>query len=139
MSQPFSKLQRKIYNLIDPKLNLQIHCVAYRMPKSQSHNPQIPRYFITLDKQIIFDFPKQSTLADKHLLYEHIPNISTLIQSYADSSKEGLMERVFENDVYGLTDILKASDRRIGKRQLTKMQQLFSKDSVVSKIISLRL
>ena len=56
--RPWSKLQKEVYLLVDPKLEFQIHCVAYRMC-SQWGSTDLPRYWITLDKETIFDYPKQ--------------------------------------------------------------------------------
>jgi len=119
---PWSKLQREVYKILDDRIDLQIHCRAYRMPKSQSTNPQIPRYWITLGKEIIFDFPKDFGTDEKHQLYLHIPAISQLIRDYIDCPVAGLVAHQFE-DPYGITDLLKAADRRIGKRQRAMLPQ----------------
>ena len=133
MSKVWSKLQRDIYNLIDENLDLQIQCRAYRMSNSRSTNPQIPRYWITLNKEIIFDVPGNIDYIDKFKLYEHIPNISQLIRDYINSPIEGLIEKKFE-DKFGITDILKAADRRIGKRKFDKL----SINDATAKIIKAR-
>ena len=117
MAKPWSKLQRDIYKLLDTSINLQIQCRAYRMPESISTNPQIPRYWITLGKEIIFDIPKEADLDVKYRLYEHIPAISQTIRDYINSPLEGLLSKTFD-DKFGITDILKAADRRLGKDAL---------------------
>ena len=48
---------QEVYLLVDPKLDFQIHCVAYRMG-SQYGSTDLPRYWITLGKETIFDYPK---------------------------------------------------------------------------------
>jgi hypothetical protein len=118
-TKPFSKLQKRLYNLMDRSNNFQIHCVAYRMPKSQSSNPQIPRYWITVGKgkdlKIIWDFPG-AFLDDPHMKYQpyiHIPNISNLISDYCNTPKDELRSKAFEDDEYGLIDILRSFDRRL--------------------------
>lgn len=118
MSKPWSKLQREIYKLFDDKLPLQIHCRAYRMENSISSSPQIPRYWVTLGKDIIFDFPKNGTLQEKHQMYIHIPNISETIREYIDSPLDGLLQKEFTKDNFGISNILKAADRRLGKAKL---------------------
>lgn len=50
----WSKLQKELYLIIDPTIDLQIHCVAYPM-RSRYGNTALPRYWITLGKEIIFD------------------------------------------------------------------------------------
>ncbi|EMJ37444.1 hypothetical protein LEP1GSC079_0680, partial [Leptospira interrogans str. FPW1039] len=52
-SKPWSKLQSRLYNLIDENLNFQIHCIVYPM-HSERGSTGLPRYWITLDKNIIW-------------------------------------------------------------------------------------
>lgn len=55
----WSKLQKALYNIIDPKVKLQIHCVAYPMRSKTGYaNNNVPRYWITIEKEIIWDYPK---------------------------------------------------------------------------------
>jgi hypothetical protein len=61
--------------------------------------------------------------------------ISNLIRDYINCPKEALLEP-FENDRWGLTDILRAADRRIGKRRLLEMNP---ENPWAKKIISFRL
>ncbi len=115
--KPWSKLQSALYNIMRrDEDNFQIHCVAYRMPESLSCDPQIPRYYITTGKgeaqQIIFDFPGNHDMKSCYSIKEEVPQISNLIREYIDSPRKGLAEKVFENDKFGLTDILKQYDRR---------------------------
>lgn len=110
----WSKLQRDLYNLIRPESGFQIHCVAYRMPGSRSTSPQIPRYWITVGKEIIWSYPDGDwTPEQKHGMWKHIPAISDLIREYINTSRHELKTKVFDSDIYGLTDILKRYDRRI--------------------------
>jgi hypothetical protein len=132
--KPWSKLQREIYKLLVEGLDLQIQCRAYRMPESWSTTPQIPRFWITLGEDIIFDIPKNANYQQKHQMYDHIPNISNLIREYIDSPVDGLATKVFAKDTFGVTDILKAADRRIGRRQWDKLPQT----EVVKKILEAR-
>ena len=137
MSKRWSKLQREIYDLIDSEINLQIHCSIYRM-SSQNGSTDLPRYWITLGKEIIFDYPKQfleKKLSDygrnkprpKYQTVERmypyttdIDTISNIIRDYIDSPLDTLLSLNFEFDNWGLTDILKAADRRIGKTKLSE-------------------
>lgn len=138
MSKPFSKLQREIYKLLDPKAEMQIHCRAYRMPKSQSTNPQIPRYWITVGDEIVFDHPgkdgfkvvgqdcehaKTNWRPGHHFPYDTVPLISQLIRDYIDTPVSELMDKKFKCDHFGITDLLKAGDRRIGKRRWDKLPE----------------
>lgn len=133
MSKPWSKLQRDLYQVLDDSINLQVQCRAYRMPASWSTNPQIPRYWITLGKEIIFDVPKEMSLEDKNKLYIHVPAISQLIRDYINTPLAELVEKKFD-DQFGITDILKAADRRVGKRQFDKLP----KSDAVQKVLQAR-
>lgn len=53
-----NEINYKIYNLIDENINLQIHCSVYKM-NSQRGKTDLPKCWITLEKEIIFDYPKQ--------------------------------------------------------------------------------
>ena len=137
MPKRWSKLQRAIYNLIDDSINFQIHCSIYRM-NSQYGDTDLPRYWITLEKEIIFDYPKQflnEKLSDygrvkprpEYQTVEHmypyitdIDTISDIIRDYIDTPSDALLSSDFEFDNWGLTDILKAADRRISKKKLAE-------------------
>lgn len=54
----WSKLQKELYLMIDPSIDFQLHCSVYPM-RSQRGSTDLPRYWITLNKEIIFDYPKQ--------------------------------------------------------------------------------
>lgn len=152
----WSKLQKQIYLLIDKNINLQIHCSVIRM-KSQRGSAGLPRYFITLDKDVIFDYPKQfinKKLPDEMAIYSLIENvapnvqelypyiteisdISELFREYIDTPLDDLYEKEFISDEWGLTDILKSADRRIG---LSKLKGFISKtqNDATQKIIASR-
>jgi hypothetical protein len=55
--------------------------------------------------------------------YTDVSAISDLLREYIDAPKEILFEKHFENDKWGLINILKASDRRIGKRRLNALKR----------------
>lgn len=139
----WSKLQSDLYKIISDDIKFQIHCAAYPM-RSQRGSTDIPRYWITIDKEIIWDYPK-NFIKDKNKVNENFPyetdvsDISILVKEYIDSSKDGLLEKKFENDKWGLTDILKVSDRRIGKRQLKELEGNKLLDTKIQNIIKLRL
>ncbi|UMQ58095.1 SF0329 family protein [Leptospira interrogans] len=129
-SKPWSKLQSRLYNLIDENLNFQIHCIVYPM-HSERGSTGLPRYWITLDKNIIWDYPKQ--FIDKKLKKDgviktypyntDISEISDLIEEYIQMDKEELFQKHFEKDLWGLANILKSADRRIGIRRLLLLRK----------------
>ena len=57
----WSKLQKEIYKLLDPALGLQIQCRVTRQPTQWTVNT-LPHYWITLEKEVIFDFPNDFSL-----------------------------------------------------------------------------
>lgn len=134
----WSKLQRELYKIIDDRVGFQIHCVAYRMNRTSS--TQLPRYFITLDKEIIFDYPKQFMQKLPHLqqypYYNDASEISNFIREYIDTTTEELFDKHFDKDDWQLADILKAADRRIGQRRLDEL--LSKTDSEAAKKIILK-
>lgn len=145
----WSKLQKELYLIIDPKIDFQLHCSVYRM-QSQFGSTDLPRYWITLNKEIIFDYPKQFINAkgelknfapnapDKNYLYNNdISDISELIREYIDTPTEELITKHFEHDYWGLANILRAADRRIGLRRLDTLRK--RKGNIAAqKVISVR-
>lgn len=145
MAKPWSKLQKEYYLLLAEGLNLQLHCSAYRMD-SQMGSTNLPRYWITLSKEIIWDYPK-NFVGEKHpnradlKWYPYgndVPNISMLIREYIDTPKGEIFDKVFENDYWGLTNILKASDKRIGVRRLPDLKKKISNEAAL-KVIECRI
>jgi hypothetical protein len=121
----WSKLQKEFYLLRAERLDFQLHCRAYPID-SQYGRTDLPRYWITLDRQIIWDSPKDF-VGTSHPLranlklypYDHdVTRISNLIREYIDTPKEELLTKQFDTDYWGLVDMLRAADKRIGLRRL---------------------
>lgn len=115
----WSKLKKQIENLFVPELDLQVRVSVYPM-RSQRGSTDIPRYWITLDKNIIWDYPKDF-LNSKHKYYPYVtdvPDISDLIREYIDTPVAETLQKKFEKDEWRLTEIFKAADRRIGRRRI---------------------
>lgn len=118
MGKRWSKLQARLYNLMEPAVNFQIHCALYEMKSLGHYGSRLSRYFITVDKEIVFDYPKDMEL-DKKYIYlwnSDVNKISNLIEEYIQRPKEELFED-FPNDKWGIVDILRACDRRVGKKR----------------------
>lgn len=122
MSKRWSKLQKKIYAMVDPAINLRIHCVKYRIP-GHCGMQEFPRYFVTLDGQIIFDWPKaysqgdcsRPAQANIHLqAFWCASDISNAISKYLNAGSETQMTIT---DPWGISEILRAADRRIGQHR----------------------
>lgn len=134
----WSKLQKSLYLLVSDKVDFQIHCSVYRM-NSQHGNTDLPRYWITIGKEIVFDYPKQFTNYERNKCYPYeteISDISNCIREYIDCPVKLLPEKNFENDLWGLTDILKAVDKRLGKEKLNGY--FVSGNSVIREILNKR-
>jgi hypothetical protein len=146
--KPWSKLQRDLYKVMDRKIGFQIHCVAYRMD-SEYGNTNLPRYWITLGKETLWDYPGDfvkecgtKNYVDKIIhVYPYnsdVPDISDLLREYIETPKEIIYEKHFENDKWGLVNILKSADRRIGKRRLEELKSK-TRNIAANKIIEERL
>ena len=55
--RPFSKLKKQIENLYDPALEMQFCCSAFPMRGGRANN-SIPRFYVKLGKEVIWDYPK---------------------------------------------------------------------------------
>lgn len=119
MGKRWSKLQARLYNLMEPAVNFQIHCALYEMKSLGHYGSRLSRYFITVDKEIVFDYPKDMELDKKniYLWNSDVDKISNLIEEYIQRPKEELFED-FPTDKWGIVDILRACDRRVGKKRL---------------------
>lgn len=154
----WSSLQRELYQIVDEKIDFQIHLSMYRM-QSQYGGTDMPRYWITLGDEIIFDYPKQfvdhndpsrfwgfgggciKNLKGKKRYYPYttdISEISDLIREYFDTPKEEILSKHFENDNWGLANILRVADKRIGKRRLDLLRRKTDNKAAL-KIIKCRL
>ena len=134
----WSKLQKSLYQIIADETCFQIHCSAYRM-NSQRGGTLLPRYWITIEKDIVFDYPKQFLNEKEKESYPYVnqvSEISTLIREYIDCPPNLLPEKTFENDLWGLTDILKSVDKRLGKERLLKYFK--SPNQVIENILKKR-
>lgn len=67
-----------------------------------------------------------------------ISDIGELIREYIDTPKEELFAKHFDADEWGLANILKAADKRIGKRRLQILAKN-KKNQAMQKVIAARL
>ena len=147
----WSVLQREICRIVDDSIDFQIHLTRYRMC-SQYGSTDLPRYWITLGDEVIFDDPKQFVVQDEsgsyvknlkgeraHDPYENdISDISALLREYLDTPKEALLAKQFANDCRGIVNILKAADRRFGRRRLELLKRKTG-NQAAQKVIACRL
>ena len=146
----WSKLAKRLYELVDESIDFKLHCTVYRM-QSRCGSTDLPRYFITLAGEIIFDYPKdfvlksggvkslaQGALTKIYPYGNDISDIGELIREYIDTPKDELFKKHFDADEWGLANILKAADKRIGKRRLQILAKN-KKNQAMQKVIAARL
>ena len=127
----FSTLKKQIENLLLPSLKMEVCCLAYPV-RSQYGSSSVPRFYIRLGKMIIWDFPGQFPIRDiDYHMWESMVDISALLREYIDTPLAQVPTKAFEGDNVempdgsifnlGLTAILKAADRRMGRAKLAEM------------------
>jgi hypothetical protein len=130
----WSKLQSAFYRVVSPDVRLQLQCRVVRMNSARG-STNLPRYWITLGKETIWSYPDQFAIAgggtkrvdsSKITYYPFVtdvPAISELIREYVDTPVSELLSKQFASDHWGLVNILRAADRRIGQRQLPRLRR----------------
>lgn len=140
----WSKLQKQLYLIIDKESKFQIHCSVYKTKSAWNAGQKsgiskkeeaIPRYWITVgdNKEIVWDFPnnflndkslvekdnwyiqRDTTIKETYFWYVNYTWIAELIREYLDTPKDQLLIKEFENDHFGLANVLRKYDRRISK------------------------
>lgn len=143
MSHRWSKLQKQIYNLIDKKVPMRIHCIDMKHTLERDSLRGLGIYKVRIGKESIWEFPRD------FVTYDHqYPNggdcfsysatdINLLVREYIDTPKDVLLEKQFEKDWFKLSDILKAADRRFGREKLISYFN-DSENEAVRKILNVR-
>lgn len=131
----WSQLQSLIYNIWCDDLQIQIHCTGYPLSGSAS----VGRYWITLGKEIIWDVPKDFPEEREKGTYNPVVSkITEVIRSYLDTPRDELTTRAFPEDRWGLIDIFRVADRRLGTKSLEELAQRNLSVSAV-KVLQVRL
>ena len=113
----WSKLKKEVEDLMDPKLKFQIYCNAYNIGECT----RLPRFWVTLYKQIIWDWPTNFMSDDGYWYFYDVARRTTkLLRAYIDTPVAELLSREYD-DRFKLVPVLLVCDRRIGKRRLNKM------------------
>jgi hypothetical protein len=135
----WSKLQSRIYGMVAPDLPFQIHYIAYPM-RSQFGSTLIPRCYITIGKEIIWDFPRDfpdACIDSYSACTESLP-ITTILRMWTDASSDDLLAFSPVSDRWGLAEILLAVDRRMGRKRLRLLYERTTHENVKA-IIDMRL
>lgn len=117
----WSQLQRKLYEIIDPKLNLQVHCARHR-GNGRTCIHSIPRFWVTLNGEVIFDCLHEVMFLHRCSIVGHSfrpydtdsADICGAVIRYVNAPVSELTKL---RDRWGLFDILVAADRRVGRRR----------------------
>jgi hypothetical protein len=156
--RPWSKIQKELYNLLDPNAELQAHCSVHRM-ESQYGSKDLPRFFITLgygdSQEVIFDYPKDfPEVAEKNFYpyesgsfskyWQYSPghftkSFASTIREYVDTSKDELLTLDLKDDNLGLINIFKCADRRLGRRSKDKLAALILTSDVKNKELCIKI
>jgi hypothetical protein len=149
----WSKLRRQVYTILEPELNLQLYCTFYISDRDYKAGPfTSPRHWITLEKEIIWDFPSYflewkhpnvpktlKYLESGHGLWGDFGSApAQLMLEYLSTPVNQLLARVFSLDYWGLMNILRAGDRRIGQRRLRAFAEQLSPTEPAMKVIRRR-
>ena len=112
----WSKLKRDVESLMSPKLDFRIYANAYNIRECI----QIPRFWITVGRKIIWDWPKDFMDQEGWYFYDSAKKIPQLLRDYINTPESELLSKQFE-DPFILVPILRFCDKRIGKRRLKKL------------------
>lgn len=132
--KPWSKLKRALMDLVDDRVKFDIHQTVYR-PQKTGTDQAVPRYYITVDKKIIFDYPKNFPVEAEVLHDRYVQEISSLIREYIDTPLKDVLSKPF-HDPLKITDLFKCVDRRLGRQKLNKWSE--GKSELVKQILAKR-
>lgn len=155
--RPFSTLKKRIEALFVPGLGLRVDCFAFAN-RTQWSEMKIPRFTVKLDREIIWDFPRDFPIKDETpYVWDQMVDISTLIRDYTDAPMDALTTSSFiaeqvrpyvpwgeagQGPKYlygiGLTPLFIAADRRIGKGRLRAWAEQWPPESAVHRILKAR-
>lgn len=88
---------------------------------SAGGSPDLPRYWCTLGKSVIWDDPRDFSENAIHYPYEtDLSSISSLLREYINTPTDQLLSFA-SADRWQIVNILLAADRRIGTRRLPEL------------------
>lgn len=134
-NKPFSKLKRNIESFFVAELKMEFCCNSYPMRESRNPTNAIPRFYVKLGKDIIWDYPKDFAVKDiNYGWWAGNNHISELVREYIDTPVNELLTKKFEYETmhyqlmmekseeltikYHLIELFIAADRRIGKDKI---------------------
>ena len=140
MSKGWSGLKKTCESFFVDHINLQIYATHYNGIK----DIPIPRWWFTLDKRTIWSFP-EDFLAFKNPGLEPAAryidgdySIADTVRMYIEMPKDQLLTHKHPEDQWGLTDILRSADRRIGRDRLTDWAEKLPEKSPARLVLASR-
>lgn len=137
----WSKLKRQLMLLMDDDSGFDIQCSVFKTKSAWTAGQKngiskgremIPRYWITDNNKVIWDFPvmfldaesqvgNEYTIRDTYFYGKNYLWIANVIRDYIDTPRDEILTKKFSEDKYGLVDVLRKYDRRISKSIRNKM------------------
>ena len=112
----WSRLKSLLAEVRAPELDLVIHCSSYRR---ESASP-IGRYWIELCGESILDIPTHfRDLMQSRRSNSDAPIVTGILRWWLELPRDELLCAAHPEDRWGLVDVLRVSDRRVGKRSLS--------------------
>lgn len=116
----WSRLKLLLEGLRAPGLDLVIHCTSFR----RSDAPPVGRYAVQLSGKTILEIPPNFT----ELMQSGEPNgdastVTEILRWWIELPKQELLQAFHSDDRWGLVDVLRVSDKRIGKRSLEQLNR----------------
>jgi hypothetical protein len=138
MPKRWSKLKKEIESLFENELKLDLHCIdVSRSIDSRNGNMgegisllTLGNYKVNFNKKTIWNFPKDfkennwKRWPDGNPWKYSVSEINVLVREYIDTPKEQLLKKPFDNDLFGITEILLAADRRISIQRIEEYFEL---------------
>jgi hypothetical protein len=121
---PWSKLERRLRDLPDPQLDLRFRFTAYRYEVIETPHPSelACKFWITQGRRTIWAVPRDRDASGTDGAIDGYGRRSPgwlveIASEYLQLPRASLIDWRRDWDGWGLVDILKACDRRIGRRQ----------------------
>lgn len=135
MPKRWSKLKKEIESLFIEGMPLVVHCTdmtkaieSHKYNGGQHYSIQsIGVFKVVLDKKILWNFPNDfinsedpETWPEEGPYTYRVSILNRIIREYIDTPKNELLSKNFDQDIYGLTKLLLAADRRISTKKLNQ-------------------
>lgn len=135
---PWTKLERRLRDLPDPALDLRFRFTAYRYEVIQTPwaGELACKFWITQGKSTLWSVPRDRHVGDggKGIDYFGRRSPGWLVEiaaAYLDLPRDALIDWTPDWPGWGLVDILKACDRRIGRRQWGRLRSVVAEPAAL--------